>query len=234
MVNEFKSYASEKYLKSRKIKAKKIISILKKFKDLKNSKVLDIGIGYGVITSELSKYCKEIIGVDIIDARKSTVGYRFKKINNTILPFENNFFDIVISNQILEHVKNQKEHIDEIYRILKKDGVCYFTTPNKFWIIESHYKLPFLSMLPKNLANSYLKIFRKDAIPYNINILSYNHILKLVSDKFLVKDFAFEIMKNPDEYHLEKKLRFLAKIMSKLSFIKYFLPSYIFILTKKN
>ncbi|MBL7147228.1 MAG: methyltransferase domain-containing protein [Nanoarchaeota archaeon] len=234
MINEFESYASKKYLESRRLKAEKIISILNKFKGLKDSSVLDIGVGYGVITSELSKHCKEIIGIDIVDARRSTGGYQFKKVDGTILPFENNSFDIVISNQILEHVQDQKEHIDEISRVLKKGGICYFATPNKFWVIESHYKLPFLSMLPKSLANSYLKIFRKDAVPYNINILSYNQILKLVSDKFLVKDFAFEVMKNPEEYNLEKKLRFLSKIMSKFKFSKYILPSYIFILTKKD
>lgn len=234
MINEFESYSSEKYLKSRRTKAKKIISILEKFKDLKNSTVLDIGVGYGIITSELANHCKAVTGVDIIDVRKSTSKYQFKKVDGTILPFENNSFDIVVSNQILEHVKNQKEHIYEINRVLKEGGICYFTTPNKFWVIESHYKLPFLSMLPKKLANSYLKIFRRDAVPYNINILSYNQILKLVSDKFLVQDLTFEVMKNPKEYHLEKKLRFLSKIISKFKLSKYALPSYIFILTKKN
>lgn len=232
MTEEFESYASGRYLKSRSLKAKKIISVLKKFKDLKNSTVLDIGVGFGVITSELAKYCKEVKGVDVIDARKCVKGYQFKKVEDASLPFKNESFDIVVSNYVLEHVENQKKHINEVYRVLKKNGICYLSTPNKFWLIESHYKLPFLSMLPKKLARFYLKIFRKDIEEYNITHLSYGQILDLVSKKFIVEDFTFEIMKNPREYHLEKNLALLSKIVSNFRFLKYILPSYIFILKK--
>lgn len=233
MVNEFESYASDKNLKSRKQKAQKIISVLKKFKDLKKSTILDIGVGFGVITSELAKCCNKINGVDIIDARKSTEGYQFKKVGDASLPFKNESFDIVVSNYVLEHVRDQKKHINEINRVLKKGGICYLSTPNKFWPVESHYKLPFLSMLPKKIARFYLKIFRKDVEEYDITHLSYSQILKLVSEKFIVKDFTFEIMKHPEEYHLEKDLAFLSKVLSKFKFLKWILPGYIFILKKK-
>jgi len=233
MTSEFESYASDKYLKSRKQKAKKIIAILKNFKDLKKSTVLDIGVGFGVITSELAKRCKEVTGVDVIDERRSVKGYKFKKVKDASLPFKNESFDIVVSNYVLEHVRNQKKHISEVYRVLKKEGICYLSTPNKFWLIESHYKLPFLSMLPQKIARVYLKIFRKDAEEYNIIHLSYNQILKLVSKKFVVKDFTFEIMKHSEEYHLEKNLASLSKVLSKLRFLKWILPCYVLILKKK-
>jgi len=233
MATEFESYASEGYLKSRKQKAKKIISILKKFKDLKKSTVLDVGVGFGVITSELAKHCKEVRGVDVIDERKSVKGYKFKKVKDASLPFKNESFDIVVSNYVLEHVRDQKKHIDEVYRVLKKDGICYLSTPNKFWLMESHYKLPFLSMLPQKVARIYLKIFRKGAEEYNIVHLSYSQILKLVSVKFVVKDFTFEIMKHPEEYHLEKNLASLSKLLSKFRFLKWTFPGYVFILKKK-
>lgn len=233
-VVEFETYITKKkHFKARKIKAKKIIAILKKFKNLKDSTVLDVGVGSGIITSKLAKCCKKVIGVDIIDVRKDTEGYQFKKVNDTLLPFRNDSFDIVVSNHVLEHVDNQQEHINEIYRVLKKDGICYLTTPNKFWIKEPHYKLLFLSLLPKRSADFYLKIFRKN-VSYDIKLLSYNQILKLVSNKFLVQDFVFNIMNSPEEYYLEKRLRILSKIIPKFKFLKYILPSYIFILTKKN
>lgn len=233
MINEFESYASEKNLKSRKIKAKKIISILKEFKDLKESTVLDIGVGFGVITSELAKHCAKVVGIDVVDARKSMEGYEFKKVKDAHLPFKNDCFDIVVSNYVLEHVKDQKRHISEIHRVLKKGGICYLTTPNKFWLIESHYKLPFLSMLPKGLANYYLRIFRKDIPNYDITHLSYNQILNLIQDKFIVQDLTFKVMSNPKKYNLEKKLVLLSKIFPKFKFLKHILPGYIFIITKK-
>ena len=49
------------------------------------------------------------------------------------LPFENEQFDIVISFETIEHVKEsvQKSFLNEIKRVLKKDGMLIMSTPNK-------------------------------------------------------------------------------------------------------
>ncbi|MDD5032891.1 MAG: methyltransferase domain-containing protein [Candidatus Pacebacteria bacterium] len=45
------------------------------------------------------------------------------------LPFEDNSFDTIISTQVLEHVEKPWVMIEEIYRVLKKDGICFLTCP---------------------------------------------------------------------------------------------------------
>ena len=46
------------------------------------------------------------------------------------MPFENNVFDVVLCNHVLEHVKDDILALKEIRRVLKKDGKMILTTPN--------------------------------------------------------------------------------------------------------
>src|SRR3989338_5146868 len=102
-----------------------IFFVILKIFNFGNSKSLDVGCGNGIITRNLGKICKEIIGVDIEDKRLIKEGYKFILIKDEKLPFKDNTFDVVISNQVIEHVNDQDDHIKEIYRVLKDDGVCY-------------------------------------------------------------------------------------------------------------
>jgi len=211
-------------------KSMKIFSVLSEFINLSSSKVLDVGCGKGIITRNLGKICKEIIGVDIEDKRLIKEGYKFILIKDEKLPFKDNTFDVVISNQVIEHVNDQDDHIKEIYRVLKDDGVCYLATPNKCWPIEPHYYLPFLGVLPNNLANFYLRIFwNKD---YDVKLLTYNKLTNKLKKYFVISDFTFKIMINPRKYYLEKKYsifpNFLIRVLN-----RNIVPSFILILKKK-
>ena len=60
-------------------------------------------------------------------------------------------FDIAFSNSVIEHLynqENQKKMADEMVRVSKKH---YVQTPNKYFIIEPHYLLPYFQFLPKGL-----------------------------------------------------------------------------------
>jgi len=211
-------------------KSMKIISILSEFKDLSGSKVLDIGCGKGLIAKNLGKYCKEIISVDVKDKRLDKEGYKFELVKDEKLPFKDNSFDIVISNQVIEHVNDQNIHINEIYRVLKNGGICYLATPNRYWPIEPHYYLPFLGMLPSKIADFYLRIFwNKD---YDVKLLSYNKLTNKLKKYFAIKDFTLEIIKNQKKYHLEKKYVFIPIFIVNL-LNKNLFPSFIFVLKKK-
>jgi ubiquinone/menaquinone biosynthesis C-methylase UbiE len=49
---------------------------------------------------------------------------------DTGLPFKDNCFDIVISNQVLEHVNSTDNFVKECFRVLKNGGICIASTPN--------------------------------------------------------------------------------------------------------
>jgi SAM-dependent methyltransferase len=63
--------------------------------------------------------------------------------------FPDAFFDFVISDQVLEHVRDLGKVASEISRVLKPGGYCFHRLPARFRPIEPHYGLPFVHWLPK-------------------------------------------------------------------------------------
>ena len=52
-----------------------------------------------------------------------------RKIDLEALPFEDNYFDAVIANHVLEHVDDDEKALSEILRVLKPGGVAILQTP---------------------------------------------------------------------------------------------------------
>lgn len=149
---------------SRINKAEKIASLVDPVHSLAGAKLVDIGCGGGMIASQLSALVGkngEVIGVDVVDQRTVHDGYRFVQVSGTTLPFENNSIDIVVSNHCLEHVgdrRDQLEHLKEIRRVLADDGICYLALPNRWVLLEPHFRLPLLSWLPRPLRDPYVRV----------------------------------------------------------------------------
>lgn len=134
--------------------------------DYKKLRVLDVGSGRGEYVNELAKYFNEVVGVEPQKEAYEYAKRKFKKnnvrfYNSAIEDFKSTEkFDIVVSLTVFEHMSDHKKSYDKIFALLKSKGVIYMTAPNKYWLFEQHYGLPFLSWLPLNLANIYLKIFK--------------------------------------------------------------------------
>lgn len=123
-------------------------------------KVLDFGCGQGSSVIELRALGIDAYGVDIaqskIDAANNQLSSQGENIKandvfRTILqniPFEDNTFDYIFSNQVLEHVENLDKSANEIARVLKNDGFYYSASPAKYKIIEPHIFVPFAHWLP--------------------------------------------------------------------------------------
>jgi len=158
-----------KDIKGRTQKFEKIISVLHDFHPwTQYLNCLDIGCSSGIITSLLGNYFQTSIGVDIdqeaiqyAQSHSSSTHVQFLIADSMALPFHDNSMDVIICNHLYEHVPQAEQMIDELYRVLKGDGFCYFSAGNKYTIIEGHYKLPFLSWFPKAIAHQYLKMTKR-------------------------------------------------------------------------
>ena len=61
---------------------------------------------------------------------------------------------------VIEHVGDaqaQARHLAEIRRVMKPDGVGYLAVPNRWMLVEPHFRLPFLSWLPMPLSHAYVR-----------------------------------------------------------------------------
>jgi SAM-dependent methyltransferase len=107
------------------------------------------------------------------------------------LPFEDHSFDLIIIQDVIEHLNDIKFLYIEIKRVLKLKGMIYLSTPNKYslfnFLSDPHFGLPVVSVLKREQIKKYfLKYFRKN--DYNrkdvAQLLSLNGLGKLFSQNF--------------------------------------------------
>lgn len=98
--------------------------------------VLDVGCDDGKLTLQFAQKIgtKNIYGVDVVKNKLTIAKKRgiktFIADLNEKLPFENNFFDVITGNQVIEHIAYLDVFMEELYRILKPGGYIIISTEN--------------------------------------------------------------------------------------------------------
>ncbi|MCR6651643.1 MAG: class I SAM-dependent methyltransferase [Cellvibrionaceae bacterium] len=174
-------------LHSRGKKALKIERLLNLENFSQPIRLLEIGTGSGGISSYFGNHPKircNVSSVDVVDLRISNDGYQFQLVSGTEVPYSDAQFDVVISNHVIEHVgtgADQLQHLKEICRVLKPNGTGYLAVPNRWSLIEPHYRLAFLSCIPQPMRTPYLKL-RKRGTYYDCEPLTLNQTECLLNE----------------------------------------------------
>lgn len=108
---------------------------------VRNKSILDFGCGTGYGSHFLSQYCTHVTAIDISheaikygESNYKAANLEFKKVSpieHGRLPFEDKTFETVVSFQVLEHLADLQKYFDEIWRVLKDDGVLVLATPDR-------------------------------------------------------------------------------------------------------
>lgn len=155
---------------------KVILDISENFKNKESIKILDWGCGKGELINYLNNNNFDCYGVEISQFKMQQNIIKDKKnINEKIFlincdnktNFESNYFDIILTNQVIEHISDKDSFLFEINRILKNGGYSYNILPAKYRINEVHLKMPFVHWFPKNSLRKYLIYF--------FNLFKFNH-----------------------------------------------------------
>jgi SAM-dependent methyltransferase len=77
------------------------------------------------------------------------------------LPFEDGAFDIVFSNAVIEHVGSREQQRRFAQECLRVAGRAFVTTPNRWFPVEVHTRLPLVHWLPDPLAHRAYDLVRK-------------------------------------------------------------------------
>ncbi len=110
--------------------------------------ILDLGCGSGkTVYSFVDEGYKNTVGFDIKDylvLRQPSDRCRFfiAKPGETALPFPDNSFDFVFSQQVLEHVMDQVGLMRELHRVMKAGAGSIHVFPARYSLIERHIYVP--------------------------------------------------------------------------------------------
>ena len=149
----------------RRLRARRVIVALKALAglDVAHARVLDVGCSAGLMTHELATLAARVIGVDV-DADALGIASRtpgtacFVLASGERLPFADGSFDAVVCNHIYEHVPSAPALMVEIRRVLCSGGACYLAVGHTLQLVEPHYRLPLLSMMPRRWASACLRM----------------------------------------------------------------------------
>jgi SAM-dependent methyltransferase len=174
-------------LRSRQQKAMKIERLLDLAHRPQPLRMLEVGTGAGGIASYFGRHAAlacEVTAVDVRDIRITADGFRFERVEGTALPFADGAFDVVISNHVIEHVglaDAQKHHLAELRRVMAQGGVGYLAVPNRWMLVEPHYRVAFLSWLPRRWRSRYLALRGKGTF-YDCEPLALAEIERMLAE----------------------------------------------------
>lgn len=151
-----------------------------------NGKFLDYGCGWGHYSKAISEKGYDVTGIDLSSNEIEICKVLYK--DNNLIHFSNesiqnlpsNYFDYVLSSQVIEHVHNCGNYLNEINRVLKVNGKLIISTPN---IVAPRFIFSLLSpKLEKNLIEISKKINNEyDKTHNHINGWDPVHFTNLVS-----------------------------------------------------
>jgi ubiquinone/menaquinone biosynthesis C-methylase UbiE len=151
---------------------------------------LEIGCGTGGFLLAAQHRFRTLVGVDIalrwlvIAKRRLTAASQRAVLvccSAEHLPFSEGTFDSVIGLHTLEHTKNQQAVLSEAARALKRNGLCFFSTPNRFSLgPEPCVRVWGVGFVPRAVAERYVRLI--NGIPYrHIRLLSLFELRRLLA-----------------------------------------------------
>jgi len=225
-------------------KAAKVIAVCRAYsrRPLHELVALDLGASTSIMTEQFARYFKRVVALDVDQVGLKSGRQKSEASNidhlcgdGTRSPLRDGLVDVVICNQVYEHVEDQHGLAFEIERLLSPDGFCYFGAGNRFVLIEGHYFLPFLSWMPLWASHIYLKLMGRK-VKYDVYLLSLRNLRKLLKN-FEMIDFTRQIIDDPVAFSADDVIKpdsFLSRLPRWLFGIVYpILPAWVFVIRPK-
>ena len=142
------------------------LNLIRHYAPLEGARVLDIGCGLGVYVRKFREFTQSVCGIDIDPKRlregaRTTPGLMLAVGEH--LPFRDGTFDVVVLNEVIEHVADDAATMREAMRILGEGGRIVVYAPNRLYPFETHGiyvgkrfifgNIPFINWLPNPLRN---------------------------------------------------------------------------------
>jgi ubiquinone biosynthesis O-methyltransferase len=110
----------------------------------RGKRVLDAGCGAGYGSAELADVAERVTGIDIASeaveyarAHYALHNVAFEQASCTQLPYADGAFDLVVAFEVIEHLENWRDFLQEVRRVLAPAGQLIVSTPNRLYYTES-------------------------------------------------------------------------------------------------
>lgn len=211
---------------SRRNKADKVLAILTDCisTSLSQLNCLEVGCSSGMMTQHFAHAFRRVVGIDLnlhiveLAPRRNDVQATFLVADGARLPFRDESYEVVIYTQVYEHSKDPVGIANEIWRVLREGGVCFFSGPNKLALVEGHTGLPLIQWLPKRFAKRLVRLFKRGD-DFEVNLMTYWE-LKRLWHKFIIVDCGPILIKNPSRYSLCDQIPFRT-LLSRVPYVVY-------------
>jgi SAM-dependent methyltransferase len=189
---------------TRRAKATKIAAVIQHFRgrgSLDDLDILDVGCSGGIIANELHRRGAHMLGLDIDVPGLSKARARFAEsayficADSERMPLADASVDAVICNHVYEHVVDPEQLFAELRRVVRPDGLLYLGLGNRLGVVEPHYRLPFLSWLPRPLAHRYVRMFGR-ADHYHEAFRTWPGLKRLCAGLY-VWDYTYSVLSDP-------------------------------------
>jgi 2-polyprenyl-3-methyl-5-hydroxy-6-metoxy-1,4-benzoquinol methylase len=162
-----------KYARREVQRAREIVRTLRQVTTLRGKRVLDVGSGYGGMLIAMAEQGALPYGIEVDHERAETgrkrlaelglqVAYEHDDICTPDIEARLGTFDVIVCQDVLEHVLEPSRVIQSVSRMLRPGGVVFVQIPNKYGIdqlmSDHHYSLTGITALSRNQAIEYWRL----------------------------------------------------------------------------
>ncbi|MBV9174160.1 MAG: class I SAM-dependent methyltransferase [Chloroflexi bacterium] len=117
------------------------LALIRQYVELRAKRILDIGCGLGMYVSRFRQFSDDVYGVDIDPDKVAHASEWLPNLRVSPaeeLPFDDDSFDVILLNEVIEHVDDDRQAILEAFRVLAPGGHVIIYAPNRLYPFETH------------------------------------------------------------------------------------------------
>jgi len=177
-------------------RSNEILTNVEKFADVGQKKMLDLGCGTGGTSITFTKSGCMVVSMDIdpnhLKLAKARCDEHHIRTDMLLgdgcnMPFKSNMFEVIVCENVIEHVLQPEQFVKEISRVMTDNGILYLSAPNRLSPFEifrdQHFNLFGVVLLPRPLAKIYITRIRKLQGTYTIGYIPTHGYLKRLFQK---------------------------------------------------
>ena len=143
------------------------LALIRRHVALEQRWILDVGCGIGTYVRRFRDFSPHVFGIDVSlprleEGSRSLPGILLAA-KGEHLPFADSSFDVVVFNEVIEHVEDDRQTIADALRVLRDNGQIVIFAPNRLYPFETHgvfwrgkYRfgnIPLVNYLPNGARN---------------------------------------------------------------------------------